>query len=125
MGHHEENQTMIGLEIAVRSDQAQRVELLQTLQGLSGEQIGHGGCVECRVYEDMGRPTGFLWHQWWRSQQQLEENLRSVAFRTLLGAVKVLGTLESARIVELQDSTSVMGAFLTDRVEIAEPPPVI
>ena len=114
---------MIGLEIAVRSDQAHRVELLQTLQGLSGEQIGHDGCLECRVYEDVGHPTGFLWHQWWRSQQQLEENLRSVAFRTLLGAVKVLGTLESARIVELQDSTSVMGAFLTDRVEIAEVPP--
>ena len=113
---------MIGLEIAVRSDQAHRVELLQTLQGLSGEQLGQRGCMECRVYEDLGRPTSFLWHQWWRSQQHLEENLRSVAFRTLLGAVKVLGTLESARIVELQDSTSVLGAFLTDRVEVSEPP---
>jgi hypothetical protein len=43
--------------------------------------------------------------------------MRSEAFRTLLGAVKVLGGLDSARIVELQDSTSVVGAFLADRVE--------
>jgi hypothetical protein len=46
----------------------------------------------------------------------------SVAFRTLLGAIKVLGTLESARVVELQDSTSVMGAFLVDRVDATEKP---
>jgi hypothetical protein len=45
-----------------------------------------------------------------------------VAFRTLLGAIKVLGTLESARVVELQDSTSVMGAFLVDRVSTSETP---
>jgi hypothetical protein len=57
---------------------------------------------------------------WWRSERQLEGHLASVPFRTLLGAIKVLGTLESARVVELQDSTSVMGAFLVDRVSTSE-----
>lgn len=106
---------MIGLELTVQSDSAHRTELLQTLQNLTLEAVGREGCLECRVFEDVNGSGRFLWAQWWRSQRQLEEHLRSVAFRTLLGAIKVLGTLESARTLDLQDSTSLMGAFLTDR----------
>ncbi len=109
---------MIGLELLVRFEPSHRLELLQTLENLCQEQMDNGGCVDCRVYEDVTRPNGFLWQEWWRSPQQLEDHLGSVAFRTLLGAIKVLGALESARTVELQDSTTVMGAFLTDRVEV-------
>jgi hypothetical protein len=34
--------------------------------------------------------------------------------------VKVLGSLVSTRIVGLQDSTSIMGALLTDRLEVLD-----
>ena len=111
---------MIGLELAVTSDDSHRIELLQTLENLSHDQAGMGDCLECRVYERLPRSNDFMWHQWWRSERQLEGHLVSVPFRTLLGAIKVLGTLESARVVELQDSTSVMGAFLVDRVSTSE-----
>jgi len=47
----------------------------------------------------------------------------SVEFRTLLGAVKVLGSLVSMRVVGLQDSTSIMGALLTDRLELLDRSP--
>jgi quinol monooxygenase YgiN len=111
---------MIGLELAVQSGAAHRIELLQTLQNLAPEAVGQGGCLECGVFEDVNGSGRFLWAQWWRSQQQLEEYLRSPAFRTLLGAIKVLGSLESARTLDLQDSTTVMGAFLTDRVHLPD-----
>lgn len=111
---------MIGLELAVMSDDSHRIELLQTLENLSHDQARLGDCLECRVYERMPRSNDFMWHQWWRSERQLEGHLASVAFRTLLGAIKVLGSLESARVVELQDSTSVMGAFLVNRVATSE-----
>ena len=111
---------MIGLDLLVRCEPSHRVELLQTLETLCQEQVNNGGCVECRVFEDITLPNGFLWQEWWRSRQNLEDHLRSVVFRTLLGAIKVLGTLESARTVELQDSTSVTGAFLSDRTDIEE-----
>jgi len=113
---------MIGLELAVTSDDSHRIELLQTLENLSHDQARIGDCLECRVYERLPRSNNFMWHQWWRSERQLEGHLASVAFRTLLGAIKVLGTLESARVVELQDSTSVIGAFLLDRVAISDTP---
>lgn len=113
---------MIGLELSVTSNDSHRTELLQTLEDLSNDQVRTGDCLECRVYERLPRSNDFMWHQWWRSERQLESHLGSVAFRTLLGAIKILGTLHSARIVELQDSTSVMGAFLVDRVATSEEP---
>ena len=113
---------MTGLELAVQSESIHRTELLQTLQNLAHEALGEGVCQECRVFEDLNGSGRFLWTQWWRSQRQLEEHLQSVAFRTLLGAIKVLGTLESARTLELQDSTSVMGAFLINRMDMKEKP---
>jgi len=111
---------MIGFELAIRSDDAHRAELLQTLKQLCEEQIASQDAAECRVFEDLCHSNGFLWLQWWRSERQLEEHLQTVGFRTLLGTVKVLGTLESARVVGLQDSTSVMSAFLTDRINMSD-----
>ena len=113
---------MIGLEISMTSDDRHRTELVQTLENLARDLARTGDCLECRVYERIPQSNDFMWHQWWRSERQLEGHLGSVAFRTLLGAIKVLGTLESARVVELQDSTSVMGAFLVDRVATTESP---
>ena len=108
---------MIGFELSMRSDDSHRTELLQTLQNLCEQQLTVHHAEDCRVFEDLSQSNGFLWLQWWRSDHQLEDHLRSVEFRTLLGAIKVLATLESARVVGLQDSTSVMGAFLSNRVE--------
>jgi len=106
---------MIGLELAVQSDAAHRIEMLQSLTDLAREAVGGGECLECGVFEDVSVSGRFLWAQWWRSQTQMGEHLRSSAFRTLLGAIRVLGSLETARTLDLQDSTTVMGAFLTNR----------
>ena len=75
------------------------------------------------MYEEISRTETFLWMQWWRSERHLEEYLGSTRFRSLLGAIKVLGTLESARVIDLQDATSIMGAFLADRAAVSGFPP--
>ena len=108
---------MIGLGLSIHAKSGNREELFQTVEHLRQEAAKEARCVECRVYEDLTQDGSFLWLQWWRSQLHLEEHLQSNQFRTLLGAIKVLGALESARVVELQDATSVMGALLTDRVD--------
>ena len=61
--NHEGKVPMIGLELAVQSDAAHRTELLQTLQNLTVETVGHDGCVECRVFEDVSVSSRFLWSQ--------------------------------------------------------------
>jgi quinol monooxygenase YgiN len=110
---------MIGLELTVRCETNQRVEFLPTLQNLSKESSGGGSGSECRVFEELGHANRFLWLQWWRSEKELETYLKSEGFRTLMGAIKVLGRLDVARIVELQDSTSILGAFLGDRFNVS------
>jgi hypothetical protein len=87
------------------------------------EQGEGSPCVECRVHEEISRSGTFLWMQWWRSERHLEAYLGSVHFRSLLGVIRVLGTLESARVIDLQDATSVMGALLADRAAVSELPP--
>jgi quinol monooxygenase YgiN len=114
---------MIGLELSLQCDERQRAELTQTLETLSQAQVSSGSCLECHVYEDLTRPNGFLWLQWWMHDRELQDHLASVEFRTLLGAVKVLGSLVSTRIVGLQDSTSIIGALLTDRLEVLDRSP--
>ena len=111
---------MIGLELSMSSDAARRAELKQTLQNLSREAVSEGVSRECRVFEDLSGPNDFLWLQWYPSQRELETFLGSAGFATLLGAIKVLGSLKSLRTVELLDSTSVLNAVLTDRVEGAD-----
>ena len=111
---------MIGLELSLQCDERYRAELTQTLENLSQAQVAGGSCLECHVYEDLTQPNGFLWLQWWTSEPEIQDHLASVEFRTLLGAVKVLGSLVSTRIVGLQDSTSIMGALLTDRLEVLD-----
>lgn len=114
---------MIGLELTVRCEAKHRVEFLPTLQNLSNESSGGASGSECRVFEELGHANRFLWLQWWRSQRELEAYLTSKGFRTLMGAIKVLGKLDAARIVELQDSTSILGAFLGERVDAAQRSP--
>ena len=108
---------MIGLELSMQSDAAHRTELKQTLQQLCGEAVSEGASRQCSVFEDLSTANQFLWLQWWRSEGELESYLRSAGFRTLMGAIRVLGKVKSARTVELQDSTSVLNAVLADRVE--------
>jgi quinol monooxygenase YgiN len=114
---------MIGLELSLQCSEQHHAELAQTLKDLSQAQIAGGSCVECDVYESLRRSSGFIWLQWWRSERDLQDHLASVEFRTLLGAVKVLGSLVSTRVVGLQDSTSILGALLTDRLEVLDRSP--
>jgi quinol monooxygenase YgiN len=108
---------MIGLELTIGAGPSSGLEMQQSLENLGREALAADSCQECRVFKDLQGGDRFLWLQWWRSQPELEQHFQSTAFRTLLGAIKVLGNLESARVVELQDSTSLMGAFLADRVD--------
>ena len=114
---------MIGLELSLQCEERHRAELTQTLENLSQAQVAGGSCLECHVYEDLTQPNGFLWLQWWTSEREIQDHLASVEFRTLLGAVKVLGSLVSTRVVGLQDSTSIMGALLTDRLDVLDRSP--
>lgn len=89
-----------GIEVTVRAQQTHRRELLQTLEDLRDRLMdGASDCV-CDFFEDLSEPNRFMWTEWWVEPEKIDEVMKSRRFRTLLGAVKVLGTLESVRRVD-------------------------
>ena len=79
--------------------QIHRRELIQTLEGLKQRiAANEPGCV-CEVFEDLGEPNRFLWIERWPTSEDADRAQASDRFRALLGAIKVLGTLESIRRV--------------------------
>ena len=57
-------------------------------------------CLERRVYEDAISPTNLLLVEEWLDKGAMNSYLSSERFRTLIGAVKVLGELVDIRISE-------------------------
>lgn len=86
------------VQLELSTTQENRRELVQTLVSFRQRVLDSGGV--CEVLESLSRPNAFLWLQWWRSEAELEEELQSVRFLSLLGAIEVLGKLENASVVE-------------------------
>lgn len=93
---------MIGLELSLGSDDAHRIELSQTLKDLSENEGKDRASSECRVFEDLAHPNRFFWLQWWRSEQLLEDHLRSPPFRTLLASIKIPGGRQASGAISME-----------------------
>lgn len=81
------------------TNQIHRRELIQTLEGLKGRVVALEPDCACEVFEDLAVANRFLWSEWWPSLEQSEQAQTSERFRALIGAIKVLGSLESVRHV--------------------------
>ena len=81
------------------TQQIHRRELIQTLEGLKDRISESEPDCGCEVFEDLAVANRFLWSEWWPSVEECESAQDSERFRTLIGAIKVLGSLESVRHV--------------------------
>jgi len=108
---------MIGLEIHIDIAPGKRKEFLQTVETLLGERsVADSACADRAVFERHGAPDRFLWHENWEDREALEAHLASAEFRTLLGALRVLGKTHDLRIVspELQENYGELRASSND-----------
>ena len=90
---------MVGIEILIRVEDRKRAEFLQAAGMLCAEHEG-AGSLRCGAFEDVGDPGRFLWVEQWANRELLDAHLGSEQHRALLGAIRVLGQLESVRLVE-------------------------
>ena len=90
---------MVGIEISVEVRPEKRDEFLQAVETLS--PLGEEGkqCQSQEIYEDHGQRNRFLWVERWQDNEKLQARLDSDRFRALLGAVRVLGTVEDMQLV--------------------------
>jgi len=85
------------------TSQSNRRELIQALEGLRDRFIGLETRCRCEIFEDLGVPNRFLWIECWPSIEECESARVSERFRALLGAIKVLGTMEGMKLVRSVD----------------------
>ena len=81
------------VQLELSTAQENRRELVQTLVSFRQRVLDSGGV--CEVLESLFRPNAFLWLQCWRSEAELENRLQTEAIKTLMGAIGVLGELDS------------------------------
>ena len=83
---------MTGFALSIDVDPLRRYELLQALHATQ-HQGGHNGCLECRVFEEVGNPSRVLLSSLWESAEQMQVHLHSDSFHGLRGAIDILGRL--------------------------------
>ena len=95
---------MVGLEILVQIHTGKRQEFLQTSEWFQNQltKTCTGTFVDLTVFEAVGKPNHFLWIEKWTDLQPLEVHMKTDRFRTLLGAIEVLGELKKLQLVELK-----------------------
>ena len=91
----------MGLEILVQIHSGKRQEFLQTSEWFQNQltKICAGTFVDLTVFEAVGKPNHFLWIEKWTDLEPLELHMNTDRFRTLLGAIEVLGKLIELQVV--------------------------
>lgn len=97
---------MIGLEILVKIVPTKRYEFLQTFALMVRRkpkmpEMSHR--VGQSLFENTDEPNCFLWMEEWTSADKLASYRKSDHFRSLLGAVDVLGHLVNIRTYEIKE----------------------
>lgn len=90
---------MVGLEIQVQLTKEKRKEFLQAFEFLACKSAE---CIGQYLYEDLAKDNRFLWMERWTDSKALENHLESDQFKSLMGAIEVLGELENLHLVKLR-----------------------
>ncbi len=94
---------MVGLEILVKIRPEKRFEFLQAFELLTQPKNRHRDCIEQTLLEKAGEPNVFVWQEDWKNDESLESYRQTELFRSLLGAVEVLGSLIKIRKISLTE----------------------
>jgi quinol monooxygenase YgiN len=88
---------MVSLEILAKIQPGKRYEFLQTFEILTQANRKARDCIEQTLFEKSNEPNSFLWIEDWKNSESLESYRQTEKFRSLLGAIDVLGTLVKIR----------------------------
>ena len=92
---------MVGLMIHVHVMPSKRHEFMQTFELLGCNSESQVECIYHKLFEETEKPNRFLWMEEWAGSESLEAYMKQDSFRMLLGALEVLGEVETPRILKL------------------------
>jgi len=94
---------LVGIEIKIEVKPEKRPEFLQAVESLQRAVGDEAACQSQHVYEERGHPNQFLWVERWTGAGEIRARLHSAKFRSLMGAIRVLGTTSELSVVESRD----------------------
>ncbi len=75
---------MILANIRMKISPQKRGEVLKILRSAAeGERI-LPGCLSCRIYEDLQEDNVIMFEEMWRSEEEMQQHLRSDEYRSVL-----------------------------------------
>jgi quinol monooxygenase YgiN len=92
---------MVGLEILAKIQPKKRYEFLQTFELMTQSNHKARNCIRQTLFEKSNEPNSFLWIEEWKNNESLESYRQTEKFRSLLGAIDVLGSLVKIRTFTL------------------------
>ncbi len=92
---------MVGLEILVKIQPEKRFEFIQAFGLMTQSNHKASGCIEQTMFEKSNEPNVFLWIEEWKNSESLTSYRQTERFRSLLGAIDVLGSLLKIRTFSL------------------------
>ena len=108
-------QSVYGLEIMIQIKPEKQQEFVQAVDELRpAAQAGDDPAGVSGLFNRTGAKDRFLWLERWETLGALSDRLASDSFRALLGAIRVLGELQEARVVTSEESDQL--ALLRDQL---------
>jgi quinol monooxygenase YgiN len=93
----------VGIQLLSKFPPENRREFILSFNYLPQFDGCKNNCSFCRLFEDVGELNSFLWVEYWRSENAMEEYLQSNRFKTILGAIETLGELIHFNKVQFQN----------------------
>ena len=93
----------VGIHLLSKFPPENRREFIRSFKNLPQFDGCGKSCSFCRLFEDVGELNSFLWVEYWRSENAMEEYLQSNRFKTLMGAIETLGELILFNKVQFQN----------------------
>jgi quinol monooxygenase YgiN len=93
----------VGIQVLSKFPAENRREFIRSFKNLPQFDGCKKNCSFCRLFEDVGELDSFLWVEYWRNENAMEEYLQSNRFKTIMGAIETLGELIHFNKVQFQN----------------------
>jgi quinol monooxygenase YgiN len=98
---------MILANIRMKISPRKRDEALRILRSTAEENRILPGCLNCRVYEDLQEDNVIMFEELWRSEEELEQHLRSDEYRKVLLVMEMALQHPEVRFSQVSSSSGI------------------
>jgi len=98
---------MVLANIRIRISLQRRDEVLRVLRSTAEGSRILPGCISCRIYEDLQEDNVIMLEEFWRSEEELEQHLRSEEYRKLLFIMEMALQQPEVRFSSVSNATGI------------------